>query len=217
VLATSLVTVADVAPPAQEPAWETVRDAIHGPMSAELLHVVEYTLPSPRLAPHPDVAAYARPSFRAGRPLEEAAIDLSRRIFSDFRYVSGSSTVGSTVPELLERGEGVCQDFAHLAVAALRSAGLAARYVSGYLETTPPPGRERVLGADASHAWVSVYTGSRWLDLDPTNDRLVDHSYVELAHGRDYGDVPPLKGVIFSDSTESVMSVAVDMIPVGTG
>lgn len=217
VLATSLVTVADVAPPAREPAWEAVRDGLHGPMSTELLDVIGYTLPSTRLAPDPGIAAYAQPSFPSGRPLHEAVLDLSTRIHRDFRYVSGSSTVGSTVPELLERGEGVCQDFAHLGVAALRSVGLAARYVSGYLETRPPPGRERVLGSDASHAWVSVFTGSRWLDLDPTNDRLVDHSYVELAHGRDYADVPPLKGVIFTDSSESVMSVGVDMIPVGTG
>jgi transglutaminase-like putative cysteine protease len=217
VLATSLVTVADVPPPAPGPAWDDLRDGLHGPLSTELLDAIGYTLPSPRLPAHPDVAAYAERSFLPRRPLHEAVLDLSERIHRDFRYVSGSSTVGSTVPELLERGEGVCQDFAHLAVAALRSVGLAARYVSGYLETTPPPGRERVLGADASHAWVSVFTGSRWLDLDPTNDRLVDHSYVELAHGRDYADVPPLKGVIFSDSAESVMSVAVDMIPVATG
>ena len=217
VLASSLVTVADVLPLADGPAWDGVRDGLHGAMSAELLDVIGYTLPSPRLAPHPDIAAYAHPSFLPGRPLHEAVLDLADRIHRDFRYVSGSSTVGSTVPELLERGEGVCQDFAHLGVAALRSVGLAARYVSGYLETTPPAGHERMLGADASHAWISVFTGTRWLDLDPTNDRLVDHSYVELAHGRDYADVPPLKGVIFSDSAESVMSVAVDMIPVGTG
>jgi transglutaminase-like putative cysteine protease len=217
VLASSLVTVADVPPPEPEPAWEAVRDGPRGSTTAELLDVRSYTLPSPRLPPHPGIAAYAQPSFLPGRPLDEAVIDLSTRIHRDFRYVSGSSTVGSTVPELLERGEGVCQDFAHLGVAALRSVGLSARYVSGYLETRPPPGRERVLGADASHAWVSVFTGTRWLDLDPTNDRLVDHSYVELAHGRDYSDVPPLKGVIFSDSAESVMSVGVDMIPVGSG
>ena len=130
---------------------------------------------------------------------------------------SGSSTVGSTVPELLARGAGVCQDFAHLAVAAMRAMGLPARYVSGYLETFPPPGRPRLVGADASHAWVSVYTGTGWLDLDPTNDRLVDASYVELARGRDYGDVPPLKGVIFSDSTESVMDVRVDMMRLDPG
>ena len=114
--------------------------------------------------------------------------------------------------DLLASGEGVCQDFAHLAVCGLRSLGLAARYVSGYLETTPPPGRERLVGADASHAWASVFIGIGWLDLDPTNDRVADTSYVEVARGRDYADVPPLKGVIFSDSTESVMRIAVDIV-----
>ena len=104
-----------------------------------------------------------------------------------------------------------------VAVAGLRAMGLAARYVSGYLETTPPPGRPRMVGADASHAWVSMCTGADWLDLDPTNDQLADASYVELAHGRDYADVPPLKGVIFADSTGSVMDVAVDMIRVDRG
>ena len=104
-----------------------------------------------------------------------------------------------------------------VAVAGLRAMGLAARYVSGYLETTPPPGRPRMVGADASHAWASVCTGTDWLDLDPTNDQLADASYVELAHGRDYADMPPLKGVIFADSTGSVMDVAVDMIRVDRG
>ena len=164
-----------------------------------------------------EVAAYARPSFPPGRPVGDAAADLAGRIHRDFRYASGSSTVGSTVPELMARGSGVCQDFAHLAVAGLRAMGLAARYVSGYLETTPPPGRPRMVGADASHAWVSVCTGTGWLDVDPTNDQLADASYVELAHGRDYSDVAPLKGVIFSDAGESVMDVAVDMIRVDRG
>lgn len=217
VLAESLVEVAEVPPPTSPTPWEVVRDGLYTTPAPELLDARGYVLPSPRLPPHAAVTAYAQPSFTPGRPLVEAAIDLSMRIHRDFRYRSGSSGVGSTVPELLERGEGVCQDFAHLGVSALRSVGLPARYVSGYLRTTPPPGRERVLGADASHAWMSVFTGSGWLDLDPTNDRLVDDSFVELAHGRDYSDVPPLKGVIYSDSAESVMQVGVDMIPVEDG
>ncbi len=187
-------------------------------LAAEMvLDARAYTLPSPRLRPLAQAAEYARHSFPAGRPVHEAAVDLTGRIHRDFRYVSGATTVGSTVAELFDRRAGVCQDFAHLAVCGLRSLGLAARYVSGYLETVPPPGRERLIGADASHAWVSVFTGAGWLDLDPTNDRIVDSSYVELAHGRDYGDVPPLKGVIFSDSTESVMRVAVDIIRIDGG
>jgi transglutaminase-like putative cysteine protease len=217
VLAESVVTVDDRPPVAAGAAWEDVRDGLRGATAALLLDARTFTLPSPRLPVHPAVTAYAAPSFPPGRPVGEAAADLSARIHRDFRYVTGSSSVGSSVPELLERGEGVCQDFAHLAVAALRSVGLAARYVSGYLETTPPPGQQRLVGADASHAWVSVCTGKGWLDLDPTNDRAVDASYVELARGRDYADVPPLKGVIFSDATESVLDVAVDMLATATG
>jgi transglutaminase-like putative cysteine protease len=222
VLAESEVTVSD--PPPREPtsSWEAVRDRLAAGRAGaaapdELVQARGCALPSPRLRPLPAVADYARPSFRAGRPLDEATTDLIGRIHRDFRYVAGSTTVGSTVAELLDRGEGVCQDFAHLAIAALRSVGLAARYVSGYLETTPPPGRERLVGADASHAWVSVFTGSGWLDLDPTNDRLVDASYVQLALGRDYADVPPLKGVIFTDSAESVLRVAVDILRLDPG
>lgn len=218
VLAESTVVVSARPGAAGVPAWEDVRDTLRGgPTEPVLLDARAYVLPSPRLPVHPAVAAYTAPSFPARRPLDEAVTDLATRIHRDFRYVSGSSSVSSTVPELLERGEGVCQDFAHLAVAGLRAMGLAARYVSGYLETRPPPGRERLVGADASHAWVSVCTGTGWLDVDPTNDRLVDASYVELAHGRDYADVPPLKGVIFSDAAASEMDVAVDMLRVATG
>jgi transglutaminase-like putative cysteine protease len=217
VLAESTVAVDERPAPATTPPWEAVRDHLRGATDPLLLDARAYALPSPRLPVHAEVAEYARASFPAGRPVAEAAVDLCGRIHRDFRYVTGSSTVGSTVPELLARGSGVCQDFAHLAVAGLRAVGLAARYVSGYLETTPPPGRPRVVGADASHAWASVCTGDGWLDLDPTNDQLVDASYVELAHGRDYADVPPLKGVIFAESTDSVMEVAVDMIRVEHG
>jgi transglutaminase-like putative cysteine protease len=217
VLAESTVAVDERPARAATPPWEAVRDRLRGATDPLLLDARVYTLPSPRLPVHADVAAYARASFPAGRPVAEAAADLCGRIHRDFRYVTGSSTVGSTVPELLDRGAGVCQDFAHLAVAGLRAMGLAARYVSGYLETTPPPGQPRMVGADASHAWVSVCTGTDWLDLDPTNDQLADASYVELAQGRDYADVPPLKGVIFADSTESGMDVAVDMIRVDGG
>ena len=217
VLAESTVAVDDRSFPASTPPWEEVRDGLRAATDPLRLDARTFTLPSPRLPAHAEVAEYARLSFPPGRPLADAAIDFTTRIYQDFRYVSGSSTVGSTVPELLARGSGVCQDFAHLAVAGLRTMGLAARYVSGYLETMPPPGRPRLVGADASHAWVSVCTGAGWLDLDPTNDRVVDASYVELAQGRDYGDVPPLKGVIFAASTESVMDVAVDMIRLDPG
>ncbi|MBC8092239.1 MAG: transglutaminase family protein [Pseudonocardia sp.] len=213
VQAESTVTVAPAARPDAQP-WEKVRDGL---ATSTQIDARGYVLPSPRLRPHPDVTAYARSSFPPGRPLTEAVLDLASRIHRDFRYVSGSTTVRSSPADLLAGGEGVCQDFAHLAVAGLRSLGLAARYVSGYLETRPPPGRPKVLGADASHAWVSVFTGGSWFDVDPTNDRVVDDSFVELARGRDYADVPPLRGVIFSDAKESVLKVAVDMIPIEGG
>lgn len=218
VLAQSVVTIADPAPRSPAPPWEAVRDRLRsGAADEQLLEARGFALPSPRLPVLPAVADYAHDSFAPGRPVDEAAVDLIRRIHRDFRYVAGSTTVGSTVTELLERGTGVCQDFAHLAVAGLRAMGLAARYVSGYLETTPPPGKERLVGADASHAWAAVFTGDAWLDVDPTNDRVADSSYVRIAHGRDYADVPPLRGVIFSDSTESVMRVAVDMVRLDAG
>jgi transglutaminase-like putative cysteine protease len=213
VLAESTVTVAPAVLPRPR-AWEEVRDGLR---ASTRIDTRGYALPSPRLGPDADVTGYARRSFPPGRALAEAVLDLSSRIHRDFRYVSGSTTVRSSVADLLTGGEGVCQDFAHLAVAGLRSMGLAARYVSGYLETRPPPGRPRVLGADASHAWVSVFTGDGWFDVDPTNDRAVDDTFVELAHGRDYADVPPLRGVIFSDATESVLTVAVDMIRLDGG
>jgi transglutaminase-like putative cysteine protease len=218
VLAESVVTITDPDPEPVTAGWEEVRGRLAtGRGSEQLLEARGYALPSPRLPPLAAVGDYARASFPPERPLAAAAVDLNGRIHRDFRYVPGATTVGSSVAELLDRGQGVCQDFAHLAVAALRSMGLAARYVSGYLETTPPPGRERLVGADASHAWASVFTGSGWLDVDPTNDRVVDASYVEVAHGRDYADVPPLKGVIFSDAGESVLRVAVDIVRIPDG
>lgn len=215
VLAESTVAVTPTAVPVPL-AWEVVRDGLRthpDSIGPDSIDARGYALPSPRLGPDPAVTVYARPSFPPGRAIADAALDLSSRIHRDFRYVSGSSTVRSTVADLFASGEGVCQDFAHLAVAGLRSMGLAARYVSGYLETRPPPGRPKLAGADASHAWVSVFTGDGWFDVDPTNDRAVDDSFVELAHGRDYADVPPLRGVIFSSGgAGSELTVAVDMI-----
>jgi transglutaminase-like putative cysteine protease len=211
VLARSTVVVDRPEQPRADTPWEEVRASL-GPDERS------WTLPSPRLPALPEVAAYAAQSFPAGRPIGAAVIDLNARIHRDFRYVSGSTSVRSTLTDLLEGGEGVCQDFAHLAVAGMRSVGLAARYVSGYLETLPPPGRPKLRGADASHAWFSAWTGAGWLDLDPTNDRIVDSQYVVLAHGRDYADVPPLKGVIFTaEATSSVMKVEVDMERVESG
>ncbi|MGQ0842518.1 MAG: transglutaminase family protein [Sporichthyaceae bacterium] len=180
----------------------------------ELLEARPYVLPSPMVGRADAVEKFAAGLLRPGRSVEEVLVDLLDRI-AEFAYVSGATNVSTTVTEVLTRRQGVCQDFAHVGVAALRSIGLAARYVSGYLETRPPPGRPRLVGADASHAWVSVFApGFGWIDIDPTNRKFVDDSYVVAAIGRDYGDVPPLRGVIFTESTESTMKVSVDMAPV---
>jgi transglutaminase-like putative cysteine protease len=152
------------------------------------------------------------PSFPSGRPVAAAIQDLSRRINRDFVFKAGATAVGTPITQVLAGRTGVCQDFAHLAIAALRSMGLAARYVSGYLETDPPPGQPRLVGADVSHAWVSAFVpGSGWIDVDPTNDQLVGDRYVTTGWGRDYGDVAPLKGVIFTDGDTTALDVAVDV------
>nr|WP_281385757.1 transglutaminase family protein [Microbacterium marinum] len=152
-----------------------------------------------------------------GRRIGEAATDLMRRIFRDFDYDKTATTVTSTVADALEARAGVCQDFAHVALACLRAHGVAARYVSGYLATQPPPGKERVFGADASHAWLAVWLPGtdQWLAIDPTNDQWADDRYVTVAWGRDYGDVSPVKGIIFTEAKTSTLRVQVDVAPVG--
>lgn len=160
------------------------------------------------------VIAYAAPTFTPGRPLIDVVRELTTRIYTDFSYLPGSTTVSTGVAEVLAAREGVCQDFARLAIACLRANGLAASYVSGYLATDPPPGKERMVGVDATHAWASVWTpGDRWVAFDPTNDQLIDERYVVVGFGRDYADVPPLRGIIYTDSESSVIDVAVDVAP----
>jgi transglutaminase-like putative cysteine protease len=187
--------------------WEQVRDETSGHAGA-----AEYRLPSPRLQVADEVQAFAARIFTPGRPLGPSLTALLGTIHDEFTYKTGVTTVRTTLPQLLRKREGVCQDFAHLAIGALRSVGLAARYVSGYLETDPPPGQAKLQGADASHAWASVYVGAAgWIDIDPTNNQLVDDRYLVAARGRDYSDVPPLKGVIVTDAHESTMQVSVDV------
>jgi transglutaminase-like putative cysteine protease len=180
-----------------------------------------YPPPPGRYASGPaldEVRQYAAPSFVPGRPLVEVLRDLSSRIFADFTYRSGSTTISTGVNEVLAAREGVCQDFARLAIACLRANGLAASYVSGYLATNPPPGKDRMIGTDATHAWAAVWTPQEpgqfeWLGLDPTNDQLVDERYIVVGRGRDYADVPPLRGIIYTDAKRSVIDVAVDVVP----
>ncbi|MBV8965762.1 MAG: transglutaminase family protein, partial [Mycobacteriaceae bacterium] len=160
------------------------------------------------------VRDYAAASLPRGRPLIDALGDLASRIYADFTYQSGSTTVSTLVDEVLAAREGVCQDFARLAIACLRANGLAASYVSGYLATDPPAGRERMVGIDATHAWAAVWTpGEKWLGFDPTNDQMVDERYIVVGWGRDYADIPPLRGIIYTDSERSVIDVSVDVVP----
>jgi transglutaminase-like putative cysteine protease len=171
-----------------------------------------YLLPSALVALAPEVRRRSQAVLPPDAPLGEALDALVSGIFAEFRYEKGATTVRTTLPELLRIGAGVCQDFAHLAIGCLRAAGLPARYVSGYLETQPPPGRPKLRGADATHAWASVgLPDGRWLDLDPTNDCLADGRYVTTAWGRDYRDVAPLKGVIYTEGATSSLTVSVDV------
>jgi transglutaminase-like putative cysteine protease len=160
------------------------------------------------------VRDYAAPSFAPGRPLIDALRDLSSRIYAEFTYRAGSTTVSTLVDEVLAARKGVCQDFARLAIACLRANGLAASYVSGYLATDPPEGKERMVGIDATHAWAAVWTpGDVWLGLDPTNDQMVDERYIVVGWGRDYADIPPLRGIIYTKSKRSAIDVSVDVAP----
>jgi transglutaminase-like putative cysteine protease len=210
-------SVVDVDPPPAElygggsanAPWEIAR-----PVGPDGALAVEFTLDLHPAEITDAVRAYAAPSFEQGRPLIEVLRDLNARIHSDFTYRSGSTTVSTKVDEVLNAREGVCQDFARLAISCLRANGLAASYVSGYLATNPPPGKARLLGVDASHAWASVWTPqNQWLGLDPTNDQMIDERYIVVGYGRDYADVPPLRGIIYTESKKSVIDVAVDVVP----
>lgn len=179
---------------------------------SEAWEATDFTFPSRYVEIPRPIQDYARPSFPAGRPIGEAVVELMHRIYGDFTYKSGSTTLTTKVSDLLEKRTGVCQDFAHVMVASLRSLGLAGRYVSGYLATRPAPGKPRQVEDAASHAWVGCWIpDAGWLYLDPTNDRLIDDSHATVAWGRDYGDVPPVKGVIFTEAKKSTMDVSVDM------
>ncbi len=219
-LKVTAVNMVEVRQREQDPAhlsipWERARPRERSDQPDAWL-ATDFTFESPMVDVPPEAREYALESFLPGRPIAEAVTDLMHRVFHDFTYKSGSTTVSTRVGELLERRTGVCQDFTHVMVASLRSLGLAGRYVSGYLATRPPPGKPRVFGADASHAWVGCWIPEAgWLYLDPTNDRLTDESHATVAWGRDYADVTPVKGVIFTESKHSQMKVSVDMAPAG--
>jgi transglutaminase-like putative cysteine protease len=199
--------------PERGPAWEEVREALAYHKTARVEEGIEHAFASPYVVWDEELREFARPSFPAGRPLVAAAIDLMHRIHGEFRFDPGATSITTPVRKVLAERRGVCQDFAHLHISCLRSLGLAARYVSGYLLTDPPPGQARLIGADASHAWLSVHVpGWGWLDLDPTNDVLPSERHVTLAWGRDFGDVSPLRGVILGGAEHS-LKVGVSVLP----
>lgn len=173
-----------------------------------------FVLDSPFVSRQPALMQYAQDNFAPGRLLRDALLELNRRIFDEFTYDEDSTTLATPLQDVLENKRGVCQDFAHLLIGCLRSIGLAARYVSGYMETSPPPGQQKLLGADATHAWVAVFIpGWGWQEVDPTNGCVPDERYIVLGWGRDFADVTPLKGVM-TGGGEHKLTVAVDVIPV---
>ena len=197
----------------QSPPWESVRDGLVAPIDVPRLEAIQFVLDSPSVIASSALREYATPSFTPGRPLLEAVRDLTARIHADFKYDPRATTVNTPLEEVLELRRGVCQDFAHLEIGCLRSLGLAARYVSGYLRTIPPPGKPRLVGADASHAWLSCYCdGQGWVDVDPTNNCFLNADHITVAWGRDYTDVCPIKGVFVGGGAHT-MSVSVDVEP----
>jgi transglutaminase-like putative cysteine protease len=214
VIALSRVHVT-AAPPAIDPetsaAWEDIRDALAS--YSDLVEVYQFVFDSELVKASAALREYAAQSFTPRRPIVAAALDLCGRIYHDFTYDPTATTVSTPLPVVLQLRRGVCQDFAHLAIGCLRSLGLAARYVSGYLLTRPPEGKTRLVGSDASHAWLSVYTGnSGWLDFDPTNNVVPSLEHITLAWGRDYSDVCPIQGV-FIGGGQHGLSVSVDVAP----
>jgi len=194
--------------------WEQVRTLLENPQDDEERDAVQFQFDSPLTRFHSDIAAYGAASFAPHRPLLAGAIELMNRIHRDFRYDTTVTDVTTPVDRVFEIRAGVCQDLAHVGITAMRAIGLPARYVSGYLLTEPPPDKPRLLGADASHAWFSVWAPPfGWVDLDPTNNLIVSESHVTSSWGRDYGDVAPVAGIILGGH-DHVVEVGVDVIPV---
>jgi transglutaminase-like putative cysteine protease len=215
VRAESLVAVAARTAPANDAPWEEMRERLRRAGSKHALEAAEFVFESPHVECFRDLANYAGPGFAAGRGLVAAALDLTARIHADFKFDPKATSVSTPLREVLTKRRGVCQDFAHLMIGCLRTLGLSARYVSGYILTTPPPGKPRLVGADASHAWASVYCGpdAGWVDFDPTNNCLVSDAHVTLAWGRDFSDVTPMRGVILGGGGEQELEVRVTVTP----
>jgi transglutaminase-like putative cysteine protease len=195
------------------PPWETVRDSLAFARNDEELSAYQFVFDSPRIEAGSKLEDYAQKSFPPARPLLDAVLDLTQRINHDFRFDNKATEVSTPVETFFEKRRGVCQDFSHLEIACLRSLGLPARYVSGYLRTLPPPGQPRLVGADASHAWCSVWSpGAGWVDFDPTNNCVISDSHITLACGRDYDDVSPIHGVLLGGARHN-LETSVDVLP----
>jgi transglutaminase-like putative cysteine protease len=195
------------------PPWETVRDSFPGNGASMPPEIWEYVFTSSLVPRLPALADYAAESFVAGRPLLDAVLDLMARLHRDFKFDPKATTVATPLEQVIRNRRGVCQDFAHFQIGCLRALNLPARYVSGYMETMPPPGKPKLAGADASHAWVQVFVpGAGWVDVDPTNNLLPSDRHIITAWGRDFDDVSPIRGVIVGGGKHE-LSVGVDVIP----
>jgi transglutaminase-like putative cysteine protease len=195
------------------PPWENVAESLVNDSSDEGLDAYQFVFGSQRVTASRELADYARESFPPGRPLLEAVFDLMRIIHRDFKFDTKATEVTTPVQAFFQKRRGVCQDFAHLQIACMRSLGLPARYVSGYLRTLPPPGKPRLVGADASHAWCSAWApGTGWVGFDPTNNCVPTDGHITLAWGRDYSDVSPIHGVLLGGAKHT-LNVGVDVMP----
>lgn len=201
--------------PPDSPPWESIRDAMSDTVDLSPRAPVHFLFPDRATLADAELVDYAGASFAPGRPIIEAAADLSARIHRDFEYAPGTTSVDTTAIEIVRSRKGVCQDFAHLMIAGMRAIGLPAAYVSGLLRTVPPPGRARLEGADAMHAWVSVWGGDSigWIGLDPTNAIVASSDHIRVAMGREYADVAPIDGVIIA-AGQHENSIAVDVVEV---
>jgi transglutaminase-like putative cysteine protease len=218
ITARSRVEVERLQPPPSEstPPWEEVRQAAFSSTDLGPRAAAHFVYPS-RLVPlYPPATDYAAESFSAGRPILAAAVELMERVRQDFKYDPKATAVSTPLSEAFEARVGVCQDVAHIMIAALRGLGLPAAYVSGYIRTQPPPGKQRLVGADASHAWVSLWCGPEfgWLGFDPTNGIMAGNDHIVIAVGRDYADVSPLDGVVLASGGQT-LTVSVDVAPSG--
>jgi transglutaminase-like putative cysteine protease len=200
----------DTKAPYHYQSWEDVKDMLLA-STGELMDEKQFTNPTEITAATDEIKKYAALSFTPGKPLYEAVYHLINRIYTDFRFTPGFTTISTPLSVVMKEKKGVCQDFAHLAISCIHSMGLPARYVSGYLETLAPAGKEKLTGVDASHAWIAVFIpGMGWVDFDPTNNQLATEQYITIGWGRDYFDIIPLKGVIMSSSSHE-LSVSVDV------